>query len=75
MVPADWGRIVPPISPSTTEVFHQPMENIYFKPNFFHQSAAWHAENLSSLAQLGRRCPFHNPQQISEQPVAPQNAV
>ncbi len=35
MVPADWGRIVPPISASTTEVFHRHMENACLKPNFF----------------------------------------
>lgn len=59
MVPADWGKTIPPISPSTTEVFHQPMENASLKPNFFPQPIAWHRENVSSLAQLGRRCPFH----------------
>ena len=73
IVPADWGRIIPPISPSTTEVFHQPMENVYFKPNFFHQSAAWHTENSSSLAQLGRRCPFHNA--LQDSPPIAQNAI
>ena len=59
MVPANWAKIIPPISPSTTEVYHQPMENICLKPNFFPQPAAWHRENLSSSAQLGRQCPFH----------------
>jgi nitric oxide synthase oxygenase domain/subunit len=49
---------ISPIFPSTTEVFHQPMENVCLKPNLFFQSAAWHRENLSSLEQLGRQCPF-----------------
>lgn len=35
MVPADWGRIVPPMSASATEVFHREMENVCLKPNFF----------------------------------------
>ena len=60
MVAADWGKTVPPISSSTTEVFHQPMENICFKPNFFPQPAAWHADNLSSSTQLSGQCPFHD---------------
>ena len=60
MVPADWGRIVPPISSSTTGVFHQPMENICFKPNFFPQPIAWHKRrNFDSIAQTGMSCPFH----------------
>jgi nitric-oxide synthase len=42
IVPADWGRTIPPISPSTTEVFHQPMKNVCLKPNFFSQSIPWH---------------------------------
>lgn len=37
IVPADWGRIVPPLSASTTEVFHQEMQNVCLKPNFFPQ--------------------------------------
>ena len=41
MVPADWGRTIPPISSSTTEVYHQSMENVSLKPNFFLQPAAW----------------------------------
>jgi nitric-oxide synthase len=37
-LPADWGWIVPPISASTTEVFHTPYEDFLLKPNFFAQS-------------------------------------
>lgn len=33
MVPADWGRIVPPLSASTLEVFHQEMQDVCLKPN------------------------------------------
>lgn len=42
IVPADWGRTIPPVSSSTTEVFHQPMKNLCFKPNFFPQPIPWH---------------------------------
>lgn len=40
MVPADWGRIVPPMSASATEVFHRHMKNVCLKPNFFPQQAS-----------------------------------
>jgi nitric-oxide synthase len=61
IVPADWGRTIPPISPSTTEVFHQPMKNVCLKPNFFPQPIPWHEKsNLSSLAQPITSCPFHH---------------
>ena len=61
VVAADWGRTVPPISSSTAEVFHQPMENICFKPNFFPQPTAWHKrKNSDSIAQTNTSCPFHS---------------
>jgi nitric-oxide synthase, bacterial len=41
MTPADWGWIVPPISGSTTPVFHTPYEDIILKPNLFYQRAPW----------------------------------
>ncbi|BAZ16739.1 nitric oxide synthase oxygenase [Calothrix sp. NIES-4071] len=41
MVPADWGRIVPPISASATEVFHREMKNVCLKPNFFSQETSY----------------------------------
>ncbi len=41
MVPADWGRIVPPMSASATGVFHREMENVCLKPNFFSQEASY----------------------------------
>ena len=40
-VPADWGRIVPPLSASTMKVFHLQMEDICLKPNFFPMPAPW----------------------------------
>ncbi len=56
LVPADWKRTIPPISPSTTEVFHQPMQNILFKPNFFPQPLPWKVQAQSS--QIPISCPF-----------------
>ncbi|PMB05121.1 nitric oxide synthase oxygenase [Fischerella thermalis CCMEE 5273] len=38
---ADWGWIVPPISGSTTPVFHRNYENVELKPNFFSQPDPW----------------------------------
>ncbi|WP_308438799.1 nitric oxide synthase oxygenase [Dictyobacter formicarum] len=38
---ADWGWIVPPMSGSTTPVFHTPYENRQIMPNFFYQTAPW----------------------------------
>jgi nitric-oxide synthase len=41
IVPADWGRIVPPLSACTLEVFHHEMQNICLKPNFFPLPIPW----------------------------------
>jgi nitric-oxide synthase, bacterial len=59
-VPADWGWIVPPISASTTPVFHNPCQDATLTPNFFYQADAWRepfplqgglAAELASCAQ------------------------
>ncbi len=67
MVPADWGRIVPPLSASTLEVFHQEMHDVSLKPNFFHLSPPWITEKdvmSNSQAVLPndqqKQCPFHS---------------
>jgi nitric-oxide synthase len=39
--PADWGWIVPPISSSTTPVFHTPYDNRILTPNLFYQNEPW----------------------------------
>jgi len=67
IVPADWGRIVPPMSASTLEVFHQEMHDVCLKPNFFQQPPPW--EEWSSDRPFSnpsppdssqpKRCPFH----------------
>lgn len=54
IVPADWGRIVPPMSASSLEVFHQDMDDVCLKPNFFPQAAPWTVRNSSQHHQ----CPF-----------------
>ena len=66
-VPADWGRIVPPLSASTMKVFHLPMEDICLKPNFFHLSPPWITEkDVMSNSQAAlpndqqKQCPFHS---------------
>ncbi|GCF10921.1 nitric oxide synthase oxygenase [Dictyobacter arantiisoli] len=38
---ADWSWIVPPMSGSTTPVFHIPYENRQVTPNFFYQDDPW----------------------------------
>ncbi len=53
MVPADWGWIVPPISGSATEVFHNEYQNIILKPNFFKQLEP------SRQLSFSKGCPFH----------------
>jgi nitric-oxide synthase len=68
MVPADWGRIVPPLSAYTTEVFHQEMHDICLKPNFFPQPVPWQRWNSEQISSLGsspsnsqlKQCPFRN---------------
>ncbi|KAM3110385.1 nitric oxide synthase oxygenase [Phormidesmis sp. 146-33] len=54
IVPADWGRIVPPMSASSLEVFHQDMNDVCLKPNFFPQAAPWTVQTSSQQHQ----CPF-----------------
>ncbi|WP_250123472.1 nitric oxide synthase oxygenase [Chroococcidiopsis sp. CCMEE 29] len=67
MVPADWGRIVPPLSASTMEVFHQEMQNVCLKPNFFQLPVPWKGWNRKQSFSIGstlnnsqpKQCPFH----------------
>lgn len=39
--PAKWSAIVPPLSPSTTPVYHRNYEDIVLKPNYFRQPDPW----------------------------------
>lgn len=51
---ADWGWIVPPISGSTTPVFHRNYKNVELKPNYFLQPDPW--RQFTSHKKSG--CPF-----------------
>ena len=66
-VPADWGRIVPPLSASTMKVFHLQMQDICLKPNFFPMPVPWTQKKgddqnsqlfISDTQQ--KHCPFHS---------------
>jgi nitric-oxide synthase, bacterial len=48
---ADWSWIVPPISGSTTPVFHRKFKHRTLKPNFFPQSKPWEQGGAAG-------CPF-----------------
>jgi nitric-oxide synthase, bacterial len=50
---ADWSWIVPPLSGSTTPVFHKAFKNEVLNPNFYYQPAPWRSEGTR---QGG--CPF-----------------
>ncbi|WP_152655394.1 nitric oxide synthase oxygenase [Oceanobacillus sp. CFH 90083] len=49
-VTGKWTWLIPPISPATTHVWHQPYSNELKKPNFFYQDKAY---------PRVERCPFH----------------
>lgn len=34
----NWAWLIPPMSPTTTHIFHKPYKNKLVKPNYFHQS-------------------------------------
>ena len=42
--PADWVWIVPPVSGSTTKVFHQEMTIYYMKPSYEYQVLPWQTQ-------------------------------
>ncbi len=50
---ADWSWIVPPISGSTTPVFHRTYQNTELSPNFF-----WLPEPWRQAPKAGARCPW-----------------
>ncbi|KGF72665.1 hypothetical protein DO97_07005 [Neosynechococcus sphagnicola sy1] len=55
LVQADWGCLVPPLSASTTPVFHTQFDgNRILKPNFFYAPLPW-----QRVAQ-SPGCPFHH---------------
>ena len=64
-VPAEWSRIIPPLSASTTEVFHKEMHSTCIKPNFFPQTPPWKIFRSAASAATAqdstqvKQCPFH----------------
>lgn len=71
-VHADWTWLVPPISGSSVEIFHQDKwENTVLKPNYFYMDKAWESLSDSPNPQLPKssfqdvegtelaKCPFH----------------
>ena len=52
-VTADWSWIVPPLSGSSLQVFHQEYSNEVVRPNFYYNNRAWDTGSVQS------GCPFH----------------
>ena len=50
----DWIWLVPPLSGSTTPVFHKEFENRVLKPNYFYLPPPWEQKPSSG------KCPFHH---------------
>lgn len=46
---ANWSWIVPPMSGSTTPVFHKGYKSKILSPNYFYQDPPWHIPYLSGL--------------------------
>jgi len=51
----DWSWLVPPLSGSTSSVFHTEMENRVLSPNFYYQDPPWREDGGEAL----HPCPFH----------------
>lgn len=52
-VQADWTWIVPPLSSSITDVFHQEMSNRVVSPNFYYNQHPY--SHITTI----QKCPFH----------------
>jgi nitric-oxide synthase len=55
-VHADWAWIVPPMSGSSTQVFHQQWPNKVLTPNFFYNTPVWKKGQADDPVTA---CPFH----------------
>lgn len=53
---AEWSWVVPPISGSTSPLFHHPFQAKELSPNFFYQPAPWRKDGRMPG---GKECPFH----------------
>ncbi|KAK3106113.1 hypothetical protein FSP39_013027, partial [Pinctada imbricata] len=58
--PADWVWIVPPISGSLTEVFHQEMMVYKLKPSYEYQDEPWRAYSFGKKTKRARKMGFHS---------------
>lgn len=57
-VTGDWSWIVPPLSGSTTQVFHMEMDNTVHSPNYYYRLPEWEVNNVE-MKQKAAGCPFH----------------
>ncbi len=57
-VEADWTWITPPMSSSSTPVFHQEWTNEVKSPNFYYNLSPWEAHHPEKV-QKAQQCPFH----------------
>lgn len=57
-VNADWAWITPPLSASTTQVFHQEWANQVISPNFYYDFPVWQQSN-DAMQQKAKKCPFY----------------
>ena len=55
---ADWAWVVPPLSGSTTPLFHRHYEDVELTPNYFYQSKPWEPEATTGDGDRAA-CPFH----------------
>lgn len=67
-VQADWTWIVPPMSGSSTPVFHLNWQNEVLTPNYFYNTPVWKKQMEQPIS--ASECPFHIQSQSSpENPV------
>lgn len=60
-VTADWAWIVPPMSGSTTEIYHREWNNETKTPNYFYGTSSWKGEEAKKMAAAAAAagCPFY----------------
>jgi nitric-oxide synthase, bacterial len=71
-VQADWAWIVPPMSGSSTQVFHQQWPNQVLTPNFFYNTPVWKKGQTNDPITA---CPFHIKTERKKQSLAPEFQV
>lgn len=71
-VQADWAWIVPPMSGSSTQVFHQQWPNQVLTPNYFYNTPAWKKGQANDPITA---CPFHIKTERKKQSLIPEIQV